>query len=203
MWDTSCCQFLIAGKSLSSGAANLDSLTTIQIWSWTSRKNVTFKAMSFAQFYQAFKVGDFIFSPSARWLKVYLKANWGSHGLPGLQESDFTEILSVVEDIQQVPLTSTHRFGNCSSVFQTPTSYCMWQFGLVHRNSPESLVTPFSHTWELFDRAGSLTKDFWVSDRCPKHSTTVWIYLWERHLLTSALPLQTFEQELSMHGWHL
>lgn len=143
------------------------------------------------------------FPPSTRWLKVYLKANWGSHGLPGLQESDFTEILSVVEDIQQVPLTSTHRFGNCSSVFQTPTSYCTWQFGLGHRNSPESLVTPFSHTWELFDRAGSLTKAFWVSARCPKHSTTVWICLWERHLLTSALPLQTFEQELSMHGWHL
>jgi len=29
--------------------------------------------MSFAQFYQAFKVGDFIFSPSTRWLKFTWK----------------------------------------------------------------------------------------------------------------------------------
>lgn len=202
MWDTTCCLFLIAGKSLSSGASSLDSLTTGQIWSWTSRKNVMFKAMSFPQFCQAFVIGDFIFSPSTRLSKVYLKANWDSHGLPGIQESDFTEILWVVEDIQQVTLTSTHRCGNysCFCLSNSIQSLYVTIWAGIH-SSP--LVTLLSCTWELFDRAGNSTKAFWVSARCPNHSTTVWIYLSKRHLLTSALPLRTFEQELSMHGWHL
>lgn len=119
-----------------------------------------FKAMSFPQFCQAFVVDDFMFSSSTRRLKVYLKTD--SHGLPGLQESDFTEILLVVEDIQQVTLTSTHRCSNLSCFCPSNSSYLLyvtiWAEDAGIHSSP--LVTPLSCTWELFDRAGSLTKAF-------------------------------------------
>lgn len=156
-------------------------------------------------------VGDNIFNSSPRWLKACLKAN--SEALKEHQDSK-NQILQKSFQCYKIlskSLTLANTHSSCLpdaafvlvSLFQTPTSYCTWQkFGL---RTWYFTWAPSDPPWARGNSLirGSLSKAFWVAARCPDHSSIFWIYLQERHLLTSALPLPTFEQELSMRGRHL